>query len=235
MGVINCPIHGNLGFYEVCEHVWNDLEKEVFPEMKELPGVPVKICSDCYKRNNIKEIEVVPYEELSKLDFEQLAKEEEKIRSAYETINISSNCICVECLNYVQLVDTKRNGKELPFEPFENTLMHKDDEIIKRLEKTLSSNYKFRRSKSIFGGFRDAFYIRSGGISYPLLIMFYYVTKEQEQKLLLELIDNFFEDITQKQRQVRFYESENWIVEVRENGSSTYKGEEKLLFEQLIK
>ena len=80
-----------------------------------------------------------------------------------------------------------------------------------------------------------SFHIKSGGISYPFSIKFYYVVKQRDQVRLLQLIDEFFTKIPQKQRVIRFYEAENWITTPREGGILQYKGEEVLLLEKVVK
>ena len=56
MGIFKCQIHGLQGFYVMCEHIWESLENEIIPEMKELPVFGTKICDKCYKNNKVEEL-----------------------------------------------------------------------------------------------------------------------------------------------------------------------------------
>lgn len=228
-----CQIHGSQSFYEVCEHIWENFENGIIPEMKKLPVLMTRICNECFANNNVEELGKVTIEDILELPEEEQIKLEEKIITIYD--NLKRKTKCIECLNDIKLFAARKNGEELPFEPYENTLMHKDENKIEELRKLLISRYKFKNFKNPYINTLKAFHITSGGISYPFSIKFYYVTSEEDQNLLLKLIDNFFEEIPEKQRKISFYESEIWIREEEENGTHEYKGEEKLLFETVVK
>jgi len=233
MGIIKCKIHGIQGFYEVCEHIWEDFQKGVIPEMKDVPVFSTKICVQCYIDYNVKELGNRTFEDILELPEDEQIKFEEKIGIKYG--NLNRRIICIECLNKLRIIDAKKSGKELPFEPFENTLMHKDEKTIKELKEMLTSNYEFQNFKMPYINTLKAFHITGGGISYPFSIKFYYVTRKEDQNKLLKLIDNFFKEIPRKQRKISFYEAENWIIEKDGNKTNEYKGEEKLLLERIVK
>ena len=233
MGIIKCPIHGRQGFYEMCEHIWENLENEIISEMKELPVLHTKICHDCFANNNVEELGKVTFEDILELPEEEQIRFEEKVGSKYDNLNRKVKCI--ECLNQIRLIVAKRKGEDFPFEPFENTLMFKDNKKIEELREILTSNYKFQKFQNPYIKNQDALFISSGGITYPFSIKFYYVTTQEDQNKLLKLIDDFFEEIPQKQRKISFYEAENWITEEKGNKIHEYRGEEKLLLEKIVK
>jgi len=235
MGIITCSVHGNQGFYEVCEHIWGDFEKGVFPEMKEISMLGTKICNNCYLRfeNEIKQFDGLSFERVLDFNEKEQLNIENKVSLIYDSIKTKLKC--TECVNQIRLIDAKRNGEEPSFEYYENTLMYKDIDIINRLKQVLIRNYQFQKSRIPFISSFDAFHIASGGVSYPLSIKIYYVTQEQDQKKLIRLINDFFEKIPQKQRKISFYESENWIIEKSKNGIHQYRGQEQLLLEQIVR
>ena len=232
MGVINCQIHGSQSFYEVCEHIWDSLENEIIPVMKELPALLTKLCDECYNDKNVKELSTVTFDDVLKMPEDEQAKIEQIINLKYD--NTKRRIKCIECLNSLLIKDARKNGKELPFKPYEKTLMHCDNKTIEELREILISNYDFQNFKNPYLKTQKAFHIKSGGISYPFSIKFYYVTQEEDQIKLIELIDNFFEIIDQKQRHIMFYESENWIIKETDNHVSEYRGEEKILKEIIV-
>ncbi len=233
MGIILCETHGSQGFREVCVHIWNELAKKNFPIMRTLPGYNVKICNKCYQENNVGELQKITFDELLDLPDEEFIKFKEKYSPKYK--NLDRRCKCIECIRQIELINTIKNGEDPSFEPFENTLMYKDTKIIEQLREVLTSHFEFPKSQNNYNKSVDAFFMRSGGVSYPFSIKFYYITEKKDQNKLLKLIDGFFETIPQKQRHISFYEFENWITEELEIGIRRYKGEEKLLLENMIK
>jgi hypothetical protein len=233
MGMIECKLHGLEGFYEVCEHIWEGLENESIPEIRVLPNLGTKICVRCFDENNAKEIPSFTIEELLEMPDSEVTNLEVLTSSVYGRLKRKG--ICCECFHEKQLKDARKHGKELPFEPFENTLLPKDRHVIARLEKMLKNHYAFEKSTGPYPSMLDAVFLRAGGIKKPFTIEFYYVVKKEDQDLLLGLIDKFFEDIRQKQRKVSFYESENWITKQNPNGTGSYREESKLLLEKIVK
>ncbi|UOQ54784.1 hypothetical protein [Hymenobacter cellulosivorans] len=193
-----------------------------------------QLCIECYSKNNVKGIPDLTIDEaLSLPEAEQLILED-RIYAVYNAINRKS--ICAKCFSQVQVIDAKRTGKNLPFEPFENTLMYKDSNILNELKTQLNENFHFTKiTNPATGQSESTWGVFSGDITKPLSIYFYYIAKREEQDRILNFIDRFFENITQKQRKVTFYEAKNWIVEERPNGTSVTKGEEKVLLEVLVK
>ena len=233
MGIIKCNIHGNQSFYEVCEHIWDSFENNIVPKMKDLPILTTKICDRCYADNDVGNITDLSFEDILKLPEVEQDKIENNINSKYANLNRRAKCI--ECLNTLLLNDARRNGKELPFEPYEMTLMHKHQTKIDELKAIITSNHELPNFKNPYLKTEKAFHIKSGGISYPLTLTFYYVTKEEDQMKLIKLIDEFFNNISRKQRKICFYEAENWIVEESKGSTHQYKGEEILLKEIIVK
>ncbi|NMH86764.1 hypothetical protein [Flavivirga algicola] len=235
MGIILCQVHGKQNFSKVCTHIWKEFANNNFPPMRKLPGYGVRVCDKCYEENYVEELPKITFEQLLNLPEEAYLKLSETLYPKYP--NLSGSIKCVECIRYIELISARKNKKEPSFEPFENTLMYRDTEKIEELKKVLTSNFKFpkfRKSPLCFKP-TDAFFIQSGGFSYPFSIKFYYITEKRHQEEILKLIDNFFEEIPQKQRHISFYESENWITEKVKIGIRTYKGEEKLLLENIVK
>jgi len=216
MGKIRCLIHGDQYFYEVCEHIWDSFQNEIFPKMYDLPVLQTKICDNCYSNYKIEELGALNLNKFISLTEKEQIYIEEKINTKYDKIKTKATCI--ECINNIKLIDAKRNKKELPFEPFKNTLMYNNQDKIDELKKKLISNFRFQNFKNPYLENIEAFHIQSGDISYPLSIKFYYITKKEEQIKLVKLIADFFTEIPQKQRKISFYEAENLIIEKR--GSS---------------
>jgi hypothetical protein len=232
MGLVVCTIHGDQGVLEICEHIWEALEEGSIPEMETLPILGTKICSKCYQGNLKQDSGQITLDEL----FELPEAEQDNLAGAMGSIysGLERRVVCAECFNQKRLDNARRAGKELPFEPYENTLMGREEEVIEKLRTFLQSNFKFQ--KSIVVDFEmDAFHLRSGGISYPFSIEFYYITKKEDQAFVLQLIDQFFESIPQKQRKISFYEAENWIRNTHPDGTSAHRGPEKLLWETNIR
>jgi hypothetical protein len=233
MGKIKCPIHGLQGFYEVCDHIWESFQNEIFPQMKELPTLSTKICKQCYENNNVEKLGKLTIEDLFSLPKTQQIIFEEKVSSIYDNLNRKIKCI--ECINSIRLIEARKKGVEIPFEPYENTLMHKDHKIVESLRNILNRTIESKKFRKYNLKSENLFHLKSGGISYPLSIKFYYITEKEDQEKLLKQIEDFFKDIPQKQRQVRFYESENWITKKDQYGILKYKGDETILFEDLIR
>lgn len=233
MGRIQCPIHGHQGIAEICTHLWKGFQNQTFQKTRKIPVLGTWVCENCFTKNKAQELEGIKLEDIFKMSKDQQDQLEKEISLQYEHINKKIECI--ECLNTFRLNAAKKNGEQFPFEPFENTLMYKDNEKIETLKKMLLSNFKFQKSKIPYFNHFDSVFLKSGGISYPFSITFYYVINKEDQIKLLKLIDDFFEQIPQKQRKISFYESENWIIEKTANSTTESKGKEKLLLEKIIK
>ena len=232
MGLFLCPIHGGQGFLEMCVHLWETLENGDYPEMKELTALHLKLCDTCFAENGVGEIKEMTLDELLELPEEEAEKYGEQVYSIYQNIDRRSQCI--QCIKTIELNHARKHHKELPFEAYENTLTYQNKEKIEALENILNANYSFQEFKITSSNTARRFNIRNGTITYPLSISFYCITEKKDQLALLKLIDDFFEDIPQKQRAIRFYEADNWITKELENATSHSKGEDKLLLEKIV-
>lgn len=232
MGLIICNKHGEHGFFEVCEHIYNDLKKGVYPEMKELSLLRVKVCEACYDRNGISEL---PKISLSDALHNPEAVSEEEVDLAYTKYKqIKRFCFCRLCAKEIQLEWARQQRKKDPFEAFENTLTFKEKNITDELKKYLLENFKFQQS--IINPDSEALFIYPGHIGGPLLVKVYYVTVPNEQNILIKLIDEFFQTQSKNQRKILFYESESWIKGETADGYITHsRGVEKILKEVFIK
>ncbi len=232
MGVIICPIHGRQFFWEMCEHLWEEFENNNLPVMEELSGYATKICIDCYKRNNVENFQKLTSHEYLKLPDEEYLKLEKILGPIYD--NLDRRCKCIECIKFVQLNDARKDNKKLPFEPFDNTLMHKDNIEIEELREILIDYFKIRKLKESDLDTSDFFHIKSGGISYPFSIKIFNVIESDKQKEIIKLIDSFFEGISQQQRKISFFEAEYSLYEMG-GKKLRLKQDEILIFEKIIK
>jgi hypothetical protein len=111
-------------------------------------------------------------------------------------------------------------------------LIHEDQSLVKKLENGLLDKFTFQDSiVSCLAS--KACFVLSGGIYHPLEIIIYYIDEKETQMKILDYIDEFFENISKKQRMVSFYKAENWITEHTEYGSRERKGEEILLYKKI--
>lgn len=232
MGLIICNKHGEQGFFEVCEHIYSNFNKGVYPEMKELSLLRVKVCDDCYDRNEINKLpQISLYDTLA--DPEAVSdKEVELAYTKYKQIKRFS--FCRICAMEIQLQWARQQGKEDPFEAFENTITFREKNVADKLKKRLLEKYEFQ--KSIINPDTEALFIYPGHIGEPLLIKVYYVTDLNEQNVLTKYIEDFFQEQNRNQRKILFYESESWIKgETTEGYETHHRGKEKILKEVFIK
>ena len=232
MGLIICDKHGGQGFYEVCEHLHSDLENGVYPEMKELPLLRVKICDDCYQRIGANELPCISFDECIN-NVDSISEEVEELASAkYKQINRFA--ICRICDLEIQLIWARRKGIKAPFEAFENTLTFTEKQTIDNLEKFLLEKFEFEQSVIVPD--HKALFISAGHINQALTIEIYYVTELDKLNILINLIEEFFKDQNRNQRKIRFYERENWIEKKSPGGYKiNSRGQEKIIQEILIK
>lgn len=232
MGLVICNKHGEQGFFEVCEHLYNDLNKGVYPEMKELSLLRVKVCEDCYNKY---EINKLPLVSLSDVLNDPDAVSDEDFELAHNKYKqIKRFVFCRICAMEIQLQWARKQGKKDPFDAYENTITFKEKNIAGELKKYLLENFEFQQS--IINPGSEALFIYPGHIGEPLLIKIYYVVVSNEQNMLIKLIDEFFQKQDKKQRKILFYESESWIKGKTDAGYITHhRGEEKILKEIFIK
>lgn len=232
MGLVICNKHGKQGFFEVCEHIYADLNKDIYPEMKELSLLRVKVCDDCYDRNKISELPQISLYDV--LENPEAVSEEEAGLAYSKYKQIKRFCFCRICAMEIQLQWARKKGKKDPFEAFENTLTFREKNVISELKNYLLENFEFQ--PSIIHPGSEAFFLYQGHIGEALLIKIYYVIASNDQNEVVKLIDEFFQKQDKKQRKILFYESESWIKGTTEAGYVTHhRGEEKILKEIIIK
>lgn len=224
-----CGTHGNQVFMEFCKHNGKDIDDRKVPGMKRIPYVGSVICDHCFEVHQVEELAKMDQKTLRGLSQADKLEFESRIRAVYQQIGCVTKCL--ECVNQLLLLDARTNGKKIPFEAYENTLTYQDESTIKRLEVYLNTHFTFKKSK-IAHLDRAAFFTQYGGISYPFSIKFYYVTQQEEQDQLLDLVESFYEPIPKKERLIQFYEAENILTKA---DGSLSRGEEKLLLKKLIK
>ncbi|AFM03724.1 hypothetical protein Fleli_1290 [Bernardetia litoralis DSM 6794] len=257
MPITVCEKHGESGCLEMCKHLYKNLEKGVFLPFYTLPVYTIRMCTKCFEKYNMQELvdtlsidkkevqekkeketgfyKIAPdyYFESAVLN-EKNPKLLEKIKYTYHKINKKSRFKCQDCIDDIYFEYAKKNNLELPFEPFENTILHSDDKRIFKLENKINKYFgvkelditKCSRTCEIW----------SGSIRCPLLIKIYGATTQKEQDKIVKLIDKFFKKIPQKQRKVIFYEPLTWIVEKSEKGTKRiYRDKTKILSEVVVR
>ncbi len=232
MGRIICEDHGVQPFYEMCIHLFDALESGIWPEMKTLPIIDTYLCQSCFDEYRIEKRPIFSLEDFSTLSTDQQEKIEKQITTIYDTLELKGKC--VECVKAIQLQDTKNNNRPVPFQAFENTLMHREQATIDQLGEWLRSQFRFQKSKYILTNNDDALFIKSGAMTYPLSIKIYYVIDATEQMQILSLIEQFFETVPQKQRKVSFYEAEHWRYQQNGEIMRILPGDELLLLEKEV-
>ena len=148
---------------------------------------------------------------------------------------------CFKCIDKIELDHAKKNNLELPFKPFENTILHERDQRLIKLQNIIQEYINLKgihleSSTKAYEMTRACEYY-SGGVKEPVTIKIYGFVDEEQQQELLKIIADFFKDISKNQRKIMFFDSLNWIVkEGGENGiiSSRSRDEVKLHSEFLI-
>ncbi|MFL5729255.1 MAG: hypothetical protein ACJ75J_07185 [Cytophagaceae bacterium] len=239
MGGTDCPKHGLQGFYEMCEHVHEKLEKGIFPNMLEVSVNHMKLCKSCWEKGNFQYFEKYDWEKIKHaLSFEEqdsltggnYYQTLQKFHQSYTSLNRSMMC-CV-CFYEIKLKHARLNEEKDPFEAYEFTLLHENREVIDELNLYLKSNFSFEKRLNTFAAHKEAFYITPGTIVYPLEIVVYYVIDKSDQEKILKLLDAFFKNKRLSQRVIKFYEDE--IKETYPDGGFSFK-EGKLLAQHWIK
>src|SRR5690606_9735371 len=127
MGLVICNKHGEQGFFEVCEHLYNDLNKGVYPEMKEFPLLRVKVCEDCYDRNEVNKLPQISLSDV--LNDPETVSEEEAELAYTKYKQIKRFVFCRICAMEIQLQWARKQGKKDPFDAFENTITFSEKNI----------------------------------------------------------------------------------------------------------
>lgn len=116
-----------------------------------------------------------------------------RIDFIYRDIMKNRGWRCSSCIEQIQLDFARKNNLELPFEPYENTLMNENDideyELIDIIEK-VNSNIDC--------------YVEFGTPSTPFRISIHGKVSVEEKQMIMETIDHYFEKISRKQRVVTF-------------------------------
>lgn len=221
MAITVCKKHGESGVISMCNHIFEKLNSGIYPSFFQLPIYKVRICKKCFEKYNLEKI-VSDYK-IDKKNVDELRGQRTDIYSIapdyyfemgilkednpellieleliYNSLNRKAECS--DCVDKVHLDYAKKNDLPQPFEPFENTIMREDDKRITEIENLLSNYFNensFKKSAVVF----------EGSIRKPLSIKIYGVTDNKEQKLILELIENYFKKITEKQRKIIFFET----------------------------
>lgn len=239
MPITICKIHGESSCPEMCKHLHKNLEKGIFLPFYTLPGYTMRMCMKCFAKYGIQEIADTLYINNDKVEkkrqeqkgfyriapdyyFERAVLMETnpellvRIKNTYNKLNKKSRFKCYNCIDDIRFKHAKENNLELPFEPFENTILHSEDKNISKLYKKLEKYFGNRGLDYIKRPRTCEIY--SGSISRPLSISIYGVVEEEEQQIILDLIQKKFKKINQKQRKIMFYEPLTWTVEMSKEG-----------------
>ena len=263
MPLIFCDIHGASSGTETCQHIDIAFEEGKPIDNVVLPLFKVQICMDCYEQHAVKaiinQIKIDPKavhhkRELEKgirklapdAYFEMGILEEkhpelyDKLSEIYGEIKKKSRFNCLSCLEMLNIEYARKNNMALPFQPFENTILHSDDQRLDQLKALLDAEVE-RKGKLLPGSTETYEMTRnctiwSGTGKNPVTIKLHGFTEKEDQKQLLQLIENFFKPIKEKQRKVLFYKSLNWIHSQLENGMKrrTRDQENELLIREEI-
>lgn len=107
MGRIICKTHGRQGFWEMCIHLWEEFENNIYPKMYTLPAYYVKICQKCYEENNVGELKPMTFNEFLDLPEKEYYQIEEIINPIYD--NLKRRCKCIQCIREVELIHVRKN------------------------------------------------------------------------------------------------------------------------------
>ncbi len=263
MPLTNCETHGDVSCLEMCNHLYSNLEKGIFSSFYNLPVYKIRMCKACFVKYKVEKI--IDSIKIEKGSIELKKKQEKgiyqiapdyhfeikiledkhpeilrEIQHIYTELNKESGFECVKCIDKIQLDYARENDFELPFEPFENTIIHNGNKDINKLEKILEKQVKMKgvhleQSTNSYE-MQRSYQVWAGSVKFPLTIKIYGFTKEEEQNKLLDLIEDFFKNISKKQRKIIFYESLNWIHTELENGMKRKtRDKEKMISEITIK
>ena len=235
MPITQCKIHGESGIVEMCEHLYNDLEKGIYQTPIELPIKTTRMCSNCFEKYGVQEILDFIKLNIDSKEVEQLRSEQggvwsiapksyfeadlleeknpyilKKINFIYNEIAKNRGWKCTSCIDQIRLDFARKNKLKLPFKPYENTLMDEEDKRISKLEKKLE-NYINPKKLPFSIENKKWFDIDFGSLRKPFTININGVEVKEEQQKILNIIDKFFQNITEKQRTVIFRKPLNWV------------------------
>ncbi len=204
MPITDCKIHGESWIVEMCEHLHKDLEKGIYQTYFELPVMITRMCLKCAEKYDLQQIidAATYYSEkdntwnitrnygIIKKKYPDMPK---RIDFIYRDIMKNRGWKCTSCIEQIQLNYARKNNLELPFKPYENTLMNENDideyELAEHIE---NSNDKI-----------DC-YVEFGTPSTPFKISIHGKVSTEEKQMIMKTIDTYFEKISRKQRVVNF-------------------------------
>ena len=231
MGVIICKKHGLSGFCTVCIHLFEGLET-TWVEFPWFPGATLtKVCTHCAEKSNLSELDDLKDITLEdQLHLSEDAFEKQLNRIDKKLKKITTRGICIQCYDELQVTHHRKAGLPDPFPVYENTLVYQDRDQIQQLEAYLKTYFTFPEFRySIFHQDqpdRSAIQVSKGNIRKPLSIDVYYITEQDQQQQLIQLVDTFFERIAKRQRLIRFYEKEDVICKTLPNGGHSQERRE---------
>ena len=255
MPITDCETHGESGCLEMCAHLKDALKGGVFLPYHTLPVYTIRMCSACFSDHRVKE--VLDQVRLDKGQvyalraaaqglqsigpdylFESALLERDhpevlaEIVRIYGVLNERSGLRCVGCIDQIQLDHARRTQAELPFEPFEHTLLHSEDTRIDALRALVLDHMDPR------GNHGQRFYgctVFSGSVRRPLTLKIYGIEPAQARTQMLARIDGFFEKIPARQRLVQFYGPIQWTEETTAQGTLRTRIPDVLLDEVLVR
>lgn len=237
MGIIQCKKHGYGSFYEMCLHMYEQYKQDNYIDYQEIPACFTKVCADCAERIKLSDISSMAnfdYYDLGSVSEEEFDNRWDKVEEKYNQID--RKIVCVACYNEMRLRSARKSAFPDPFPAYEHTLLWEDKKTIDDLEECL-------KTKIDLPDFQEEFYKRSlsqrtalslspGNITKPLEIRLYYIHDTKKQQQILKVMDDFFQNVDEKQRRVTFIEKEVVIKKYLPNGVySQQKGEENILLE----
>lgn len=255
MPITECAVHGESGSLEMCEHLKAGLDRGVYLEVHTLPVYTIRMCDACFEAHDVQamldgirlqrsEVEALRSEATGVASigpdylFESAVLERDhpealaEIVRIYGVLNDKSGVSCSGCIDQIQLDHARATGAELPFEPFENTLMRGGDDRVEDLRQLVLNNLNPR------GNHGTEFFgctVFAGTVRRPLTLKIYGV-KADAQAAMLERIEGYFDGVVQNQRLVQFYEPVRWTVTELDDGMTmTSRIPDVLLAETLVR
>lgn len=236
MGITLCKKHGQQGFFEVCGHIYQEYENDIYRSNRRFELGEfyfIEVCEKCWQKHNLDRFDhfaEISDDELLDMDQEKAKAIDDEWRKVYDSVNRRG--LCVQCIAEVKVKQAKRNNEPIPFPIFEKTLTENQSDLVEKLKKNLLENFHFQKSARCFIPYENfpAVFVRTGAFTYPLSVKIYYILSETEQNEIVEFVKTFLEQTELNQAKIQFWEAESWIKTETEFGFS-HQGEEKLLRE----
>jgi hypothetical protein len=234
MGLIICEKHGESGIVETCEHVSADLKRDVFGQFHRVEILGnMLICDLCWSKYDLLRLENRS-KGIGSNVFELIADENSFVDECIEIHEkLQSVVWCTQCIAEIQVREARSNGKLVPFPIYERTLNSHNEDAIQELRTSLATNFQFKKSNVMDS---LAVFVTPGAYRYPLTVKIYYVTSENEQRQIVQLVDKFLCSKELNQAKVEFYEAKVWEMSFNQETGilSGNRGEEKLLMEVFL-